>query len=142
MAIYFKALHSFPSFTFSRQKAADNSDSPEHLSGADMVSEMILRFLAEKAVTGAGAGRPDILNMLHSEGLLLGDGKLRKAIQDLKEKGLITVEKGRSGTKITSKGLDYIAVSYTHLDVYKRQQKINAGGGFDNFTRQNLRLIL
>ena len=108
MAIYFKALHSFPSFTFSRQKAADNSDSPEHLSGADMVSEMILRFLAEKAVTGAGAGRPDILNMLHSEGLLLGDGKLRKAIQDLKEKGLITVEKGRSGTKITSKGLDYI----------------------------------
>lgn len=108
VAIYFKALHSFPSFTFSRQKAADNSDSPEHLSGADMVSEMILRFLAEKAVTGAGAGRPDILNMLHSEGLLLGDGKLRKAIQDLKEKGLITVEKGRSGTKITSKGLDYI----------------------------------
>lgn len=108
VAIYFKALHSFPSFTFSSQKAADNSDSPEHLSGADMVSEMILRFLAEKAVTGAGAGRPDILNMLHSEGLLLGDGKLRKAIQDLKEKGLITVEKGRSGTKITSKGLYYI----------------------------------
>lgn len=108
VAIYFKALHSFPSFTFSNHKKTTIYESTKTVSVTDQAEDMILSFLADKADMCTGTSRPDILNMLRHEGILFGDGKLRQIIQVLKEKGLITVEKGRNGTNITDKGLIYI----------------------------------
>ena len=65
-----------------------------------------------------GAGMMDCKRALTE-----ADGNMDKAIEILREKGLAAAAK-KSG-RIAAEGLvaSYIPVSYTHLDVYKRQHR-------------------
>ncbi len=100
-ATYFKTLYRLPPFT------DDNIAGAAEISpyGEFDVKDYVLKFLYDRAKSCRGAGRPDIQQYLRSMGLMIGDSKLRAVLKELQGLGLISIEKGRSGTHITEEGI-------------------------------------
>ena len=103
-ATYFKTLYRLPPISGENDK--DETESIH--AGEDDIKRYILKFLYERAKSCRGAGRPDIQQYLRNLGLMVGDSKLRTILKELKNTGLISIEKGRSGTHITEKGISDI----------------------------------
>ena len=57
-----------------------------------------------------GIGRRNLSNISYEEGINLGEGKLRRIINLLKERDYVTVDKGLNGTKITEKGIKRVKI--------------------------------
>ncbi len=57
-----------------------------------------------------GIGRRNLSSISYEEDMNLGEGKLRRIINKLKEDGYVTVDKGINGTKITTKGIERVKV--------------------------------
>lgn len=62
-------------------------------------------WVLSKIYSYNGIGRRNLSNISYEEGLNLGEGKLRRIINTLKELDYVTVDKGLNGTKITNKGI-------------------------------------
>ncbi|MDD6043392.1 MAG: sigma 54-interacting transcriptional regulator [Eubacteriaceae bacterium] len=72
------------------------------------IKEHILLFLGRDNALGHGLGRTVILTKLKSQGFVVSDGQLRTILSQLSDEGLLTIGKGRQGTKITDLGIDRI----------------------------------
>ena len=57
-----------------------------------------------------GIGRRNLSSISYEEGLNLGEGKLRRIINTLKELEYVSVDKGLNGTKITNKGIKRVKI--------------------------------
>ena len=55
-----------------------------------------------------GIGRNTLLNVCKNDGITVSDLKMRKILKYLEQENLITVSRGRTGCKITQKGIDYL----------------------------------
>ncbi|MEE0517167.1 MAG: sigma 54-interacting transcriptional regulator [Anaerovoracaceae bacterium] len=104
-ATYFKTLYRLPPIP-----DENIADTAESLHAGDIdIKKYILKFLYERAKSCRGAGRPDIQQYLRSLGLMIGDSRLRTVLKELQASELISIEKGRSGTHITEKGINDIS---------------------------------
>ena len=68
----------------------------------------ILKIIMENTQLFHGIGRMQLNTYLKSMQIHIGDANLRNVLQSLQEKGLITIGKGRSGTRITELGIQEI----------------------------------
>lgn len=70
--------------------------------------EAILDVLYDKNKQNIKIGRKQISKELMKMSVFLGEQEVRRELLILKSKGLVTISKGRGGTKITQKGISYL----------------------------------
>ncbi|MBP1926309.1 transcriptional regulator with PAS, ATPase and Fis domain [Sedimentibacter acidaminivorans] len=107
-AIHYNTLSTLPKYLLNTPitpLTINNTDKP-----ADSVCiEMeILKIIMENSQCFHGIGRLQINNYLKSLQIKIGDANLRNILQNLQERDLITIGKGRNGTKITKLGIQKI----------------------------------
>ena len=68
----------------------------------------ILKILRSENRRQLNIGRKGISEKLAKSNIFLGEQEVRERLISLEEKGLVNITKGRGGTKITNKGIDYI----------------------------------
>lgn len=100
VATYYKTLLSLPEYIW-EQKYTDLSHGMKQ-----NIELLILEIIAENTHLSHGIGRSNLLQMLNRQGSGLSDGKLRDLLGDLQNQGLITIGKGRYGTRITAAGFN------------------------------------
>ena len=101
-AFYTNTLGRIPSH-LSDNFCQDSSDGTNY---DDFVSRRTLEILKENTNIGHGIGRISIINALHEQGIDVSDSAMRQILQSLSDSDLITIGRGRFGTKITEKGLE------------------------------------
>lgn len=74
---------------------------------ADYYNISILQIL-KPTFNSSGIGRERIRKYLLDIDIHISDNKLRTILKDLSDKDLITINRGRNGTSITKKGIEYI----------------------------------
>lgn len=120
-ANYYKTFSRMPSYFFSeidlKSEANENTEGHESVrSGVQCqcISELgdtVLSVISEHTELFHGIGRSAILAELKKCGISISDGKLRHLLNDYRECGYITVEKGRGGCRITQAGSSYLAAA-------------------------------
>lgn len=74
----------------------------------DKESNLEIIILAKIHQQYDGIGRNTILNLCKNDGIAVSDLKLRKILKYLEQENLITVSRGRTGCRITEKGIDFL----------------------------------
>ncbi|MFZ7134488.1 MAG: sigma-54 interaction domain-containing protein [Eubacteriales bacterium] len=82
-----------------------NSNEDKKLSKVKMI---ILNILFEKLKNKEKIGRKKLSSTLETKGVFLSEKEVRKELLELQNKELVTIGKGRQGTKITKKGIEEI----------------------------------
>ena len=72
------------------------------------IEREILKIIMENTQFFHGIGRMQLNTYLKSLQIHIGDASLRIVLQSLLNEGLITIGKGRNGTKITEIGIQKI----------------------------------
>jgi len=107
-AIHYDTLSKLPVYIFKALETSTivhESLIPLH----DIYLEMkILKIITDNTQLFHGIGLMQLNTHLKSMAIYIGDANLRSVLQDLQEKGYITISKGRSGTKITELGINKI----------------------------------
>lgn len=80
----------------------------ENISTNDLDKEEL--WVLSKIYNYNGIGRRNLSNISYEEGINLGEGKLRRIINLLKDRDYVTVDKGLNGTKITKKGIKRVKI--------------------------------
>lgn len=102
-ALYYKTLKKFPEYLYTKNRKASYSDyAPINI---DSVYRSVLQEIHESTQAYHGIGRNAIIAKLNIKGIQISDGKLRELLSDMESKGLIFIGRGRSGTRITDKGI-------------------------------------
>ena len=65
----------------------------------------ILKCLYDSRKELKGIGRRNILDKAREAGVFITESNVRKTLDDLSNKGLVRIQKGRAGTSLTSEGL-------------------------------------
>ena len=95
-AIHYNTLSKLPMYILDSLNPTSDNFKPSHsLQNIDMENTQLFH----------GIGRMQINTYLKSMQINIGDASLRNVLQELQEKGFITIGKGRSGTKITESGI-------------------------------------
>src|SRR6056297_153362 len=77
----------------------------------DKISEVkviILKILDEKLIKKEKIGRKKLSKKLEEKGIFLSEIEVRNQLIELQKKDLVSIGKGRQGTKITKKGMELI----------------------------------
>ena len=74
----------------------------------EALSDIVLDTIAQNSNSASGIGRLALQALLAARGITVGEGTLKKIMADLKNHSYISVSQGRSGSKITKKGLYYL----------------------------------
>lgn len=74
----------------------------------EALSDIVLDTIAQNSNSASGIGRLALQALLAARGIAVGEGTLKKIMADLKNHSYISVSQGRSGSKITKKGLYYL----------------------------------
>lgn len=107
-AIHYNTLSKLPMYILDTlDTSSDISKSSHSLQSTDIELE-ILKIIMNNTQLFHGIGRMELNTQLKSIQIHIGDTSLRNVLQSLKEKGLITIGKGRSGTRITESGIKKI----------------------------------
>lgn len=107
-AIHYKTLSKLPKYIFDTMEASPvmpKSSNPLHSNDIEIE---ILKIIMENTQLFHGIGRMELNTQLKSMQIYIGDASLRNVLKNLKEKELITIGKGRSGTRITEAGVEKI----------------------------------
>ncbi|MGN0658242.1 MAG: sigma 54-interacting transcriptional regulator [Emergencia sp.] len=99
---YYKTLSTFPDYILEQ---GQNGVSRLSESG---INQSILRIISRNTEISHGIGRSALVQLLKNSGIHLSDGKLRELLGQLHNAGLIEIGKGRYGTRITEKGLNWL----------------------------------
>lgn len=67
----------------------------------------ILEQLYEASVQGISIGREKLLSLSRKNFMLLSQADIRNILKELSEKGLVKIDRGRGGSRLTAKGRDY-----------------------------------
>ena len=68
----------------------------------------ILAAVGQNSGPFSGIGRGQLMEKLSEEGILIGEGILKRHLAELKQDGLIFSGSGRSGSRITEKGKELL----------------------------------
>lgn len=122
-AQYYKLLGIWPDFIQQTKHYTTNVDLPSYsnalaqrqktsrktiLVAENSLKDIVLEVIAQNSNFISGIGRTTLKSILLAQGIDLGEGKLKKIMNDLKADEYIQVSTGRSGSKITKKGFDYL----------------------------------
>ena len=126
-AMYYSTLGMLPAYLYEESGAdrsavnktaaakyeaeASESEPPQTqptVSAADIRTK-ILKVIAENTQAYHGIGRVQLGALLKDNGVIVGDSRLRSILNEYKKDGLIIVERGRSGMRITEKGQEVSA---------------------------------
>lgn len=99
VATYYKTLSALPEFIF--QQTAPGNIYQQKTS----IRPAILEIISKNTELSHGIGRNALLQQLEKRNLHISDGSLRTLLSKLESEGLITISKGRYGTRITELGI-------------------------------------
>ncbi|HAQ40925.1 MAG TPA: hypothetical protein DCM73_08890, partial [Clostridiales bacterium] len=98
-AIHYKTLSVLPKYLLDTPTAPAISYKPNNLINCACIEMEILKIIMENTQLYHGIGRMQLNAQLRSLQLYIGDASLRDVLKSLQEKGLITIGRGRIGTK-------------------------------------------
>lgn len=76
---------------------------------------LILNTIVSLESKNQSTGRRSILKKLKQNNIYISEGELRKLLKNLNDSGMIVINRGRGGCKLTSKGIVYIKdMKYSH----------------------------
>lgn len=116
-AKYYETFHDFPSYLRARRKTAPATPVLSPLQPAveetacqpaQDLDILILSLIARFTEPFHGIGRSGILSELKDRRIRISDGKLRQLLVQFRDNGLITIERGRGGCRITQEGEEYL----------------------------------
>ena len=110
VASYFKLLGFFPAYIYNHNSIVLNNNGSYNIAPYDdtAIQMLILKIIKDATQSFNGIGRTTIHMKLSELNIHIGEGRLRKIIKYLESQGLIKVNKGRTGTQITEKGLEVL----------------------------------
>lgn len=116
-SLYYKTLGKFPVYLYETNGRAaagllepTGGEKKEQKVPVDTstISKMVLKEIYEATQAYHGIGRNAIIGKLNRQGIKISDGKLRELLLELKDQGLISIKRGRSGTRITEQGMQHV----------------------------------
>lgn len=107
-AIHYKTLSVLPKYLLDTPVTNVAIHRPVRSIDSICIELEILKIIMNNTQLCHGIGRTQLNTQLKSLQLYIGDASLRNVLQSLQEKGLITIGKGRSGTRITELGVKKI----------------------------------
>lgn len=107
-AIHYNTLSKLPKYILNTLNVSPSKPNSVHSLHNNDIEMEILKIIMENTQLFHGIGRMELNTQLKYMKIYVGDASLRNVLQSLKEKGLITINKGRSGTKITELGIKTI----------------------------------
>lgn len=107
-AMHYNTLSMLPQYLLDNPVTIVNIPKPSRSSDGICIETEILKIIMDNTQFYHGIGRMQINTYLKSLQIHIGDASLRNILQSLQERGLITIGKGRSGTKITELGIQKI----------------------------------
>ncbi len=105
---YYKTLGEFPEYLKKFSGRTEERKTTGEIKIKADFETLLLSIIDEETQPFHGIGRNSILNRLYSEGIDISDGKLREKLHELQERELVIVCPGRTGTRITEKGKEYL----------------------------------
>jgi transcriptional regulator with PAS, ATPase and Fis domain len=120
-ALYYKTLWKFPEYLY-ETKNRTSADSFESVGpvkernsvdkripvDVNAVTHMVLAEIYENTQAYHGIGRSAIIGNLNMQGIKISDVKLRTILSNLEAQGFISIKRGRCGTQITKKGIQFM----------------------------------
>jgi transcriptional regulator with PAS, ATPase and Fis domain len=100
-ANYFMTLEEFP-------KGISKGEIKISLKEAKDDEIEILKIISNNTDNFHGIGRTGIIYDLKERGIKISDARTRRILESLSRNGFIEIRKGRSGNRITEKGMDYL----------------------------------
>ncbi len=100
-ANYFMTLEEFPKGIIKGKTKTAQKESKE-----DEIE--ILKIISNNTDNSHGIGRTGIIYDLKERGICISDAKTRVILESLSQNGYIEIRKGRSGNRITEKGINYL----------------------------------
>ncbi len=107
-AIHYKTLSVLPKYLLDTPTAPVISHKPNNSINCACIEMEILKIIMENSQLYHGIGRMQLNAQLRSLQLYIGDASLRDVLKRLQEKGLVTIGRGRIGTKITEAGIEKV----------------------------------
>ena len=107
-AIHYNTLSTLPKYLLNAPAISVNLPKPSYSIDSDCIEKEILKIIMENTQYFHGIGRMQLNTYLKSMQIYIGDASLRNVLKSLQERDLIEIGKGRSGTKITEKGIKKI----------------------------------
>jgi len=107
-AIHYDTLSMLPRYLLDTPVTQVTITKPSHPIDGVCIEIEILKIIMENTQFFHGIGRMQLNAYLKSLQIHIGDASLRNILKDLQKSGLITIGKGRGGTKITELGIQKI----------------------------------
>lgn len=74
------------------------------------IKKFVLKCIDDARKELKGIGRPSILEKAKKEKMFLSENEIRKCMLDLEIEGLVTICRGRGGTRLTKKGIEMVDI--------------------------------
>ena len=110
VATYFETFKSLPEYLKSYGNGMEYAPSDAPAFDPENIKRQILDIISSGTQISHGLGRSALSENLKERGIRIGDKNLRSILKQMSENGLITIEKGRIGTRITSKGYQTLKI--------------------------------
>lgn len=107
-AIHYNILSMLPKYILNTPTTPVTILKPTRSIDCMCIEMEILKIIMENTQLYHGIGRMQLNSQLKLWHIHIGDSSLRNVLHNLQEKGLITIGKGRCGTKITELGINKI----------------------------------
>ena len=109
VATYFETFGALPDYLHNGERAVfDASDAPAF--DSENIRRQILDIISSGTQLSHGVGRSVLSDSLKERGIHIGDKNLRSILSEMNDNGLITIERGRIGMRITSKGYQTLKI--------------------------------
>ena len=106
VSVFYKSLSSLPEYIY--QHTGREMQSASSFLQDNSIDLQLLQIIHSNTTLSHGIGRSSLLYLLKERNIPVSDGKLRELLSQLQKNGYIDVGKGRYGTRITTKGLEYL----------------------------------
>lgn len=104
-AVYYTALSSLPEYLY--YNVREMPQSLMETADAELKCH-ILALIHTHSTASHGVGRLALLKLLKQDDIIASDFKLRAILSELEARGYIRITKGRGGTHLTEKGLEFL----------------------------------
>lgn len=110
VATYFETFKALPEYLKSYGSGMEYAPSDAPAFDPENIKRQILDIISSGTQISHGLGRSALSENLKERGIRIGDKNLRSILKQMGENGLITIEKGRIGMRITSKGYQTLKI--------------------------------
>lgn len=110
VALYYSSLKQLPEYMLISNGAPRRDHDAGALARIDgqALRHHILTAIYDHTEPAHGIGRTALVLLLKDQGIKISDGKLRESLAELEKENLISVARGRGGTRITEHGSKYL----------------------------------